>query len=205
MMKIISTIVMCCGLTACASTKITGYSDPAYTSKQYPNVVVFASNFGLETASQLENSICSQFADNNIKCFEFHLMFPPTRSFSADNVFLTLNEKDISSILILSSGGGYSSSQVFAYQAYGSAYTHGGQTTASGMAFPISSYYRQSNMRLTLVDVATRATAWLGDAKTEGQGWVNVTDSAFISSIAREAATSLVQSPHFGFGLSKKN
>lgn len=193
---LLSTIV-CWALLSCAATQITGYSDPAYTSASYTNTVVFATNLGLDAASQLEGSICAELTAEEIQCFEFHKLFPPTRHFSVDDVFSALKEQSIQSLLVLSAGGDYSSNEVFGYQAYGSASTYGGQTTATSTAVPLRSYSRQSDMRLTLVDAATRETAWLGDAKTEGQGMVNVTDGAFISSIAGETANALAQSPHF--------
>ncbi len=52
-------------------------------------------------------------------------------------------------------------------------------------------------MRVILIDSATGETAWLGDAKTEGQGMVNVTDSAFQSSLAAEVVEVLADSSHF--------
>jgi hypothetical protein len=52
-------------------------------------------------------------------------------------------------------------------------------------------------MRVVLVDGVSRETAWLGDAKTEGQGMVNVTDSAFNTSVSNKIVNSLLSSPHF--------
>lgn len=184
-------------LYGCASTKITGYSDPAYASKTYRSTVVFASNVGLEKAAELEGAICNNFRSNGIKCSPFQLMFPPTRQHSADYVFKNVQEKGFDSVLILTAGGDYSSSQVFGYQSYGSATAYGNQAYGQSSSYALRAYSRQSYIRATLVDGSSREIAWLGDAKTGGQGMVNVTDSAFNSSVSSKLVSSLLATPHF--------
>lgn len=184
-------------LTGCASTKITGYSDPQYSGSKYSSVVVFASNVGLEQASTLEVGICEGFKTNGIKCMPFQMMFPPTRQHSADSVYRTMAEKGYASMLILTAGGDYSSSDVFGYQTYGSATAYGNQAYGQSNTYALRSYSRQNNMRLTLLDGRSGNTAWLGDAKTEGQGMVNVTDSAFNNSIKEKVVSVLMSTSHF--------
>jgi len=112
-------------------------------------------------------------------------------------VFGTLSQRGIDSFIMLTSGGDNSSSEVFAYQAYGNASSYGGYTSAQATAVPLRSFSREGHMRVILIDSATGETAWLGDAKTEGQGMVNVTDSAFQSSLAAEVVEVLADSSHF--------
>ena len=185
-------------ISGCATTKITGFSDPAHSNRTYSNTVVFASNLGLEKAAELESRICREFTKRGTSCYSFLTLFPPTRDHTADNVFASLSERGIESLIMLTAGGDYSSSQVFAYQAYGSGYSYGGSTSAQAISIPLRSYYRQSNMRIIVIDSATREVAWLGDAKTEGQGMVNVTDSAFQASLSTKIVRVLSESPHFG-------
>jgi hypothetical protein len=199
-MKISRLFLICIifSLYGCASTKITGYSDPAYTSKTYQSTVVFASNVGLEKAAELEGAICKNFEAKGIKCSPFQLIFPPTRQHSADSVFDIIREKGFDSILILTAGGDYSSSQVFGYQSYGNATAYGNQAYGQASSYALRSYSRQSNIRAVLVDGASRETAWLGDAKTEGQGMANVTDSAFNFSVSNKITSTLLAISHFG-------
>ncbi len=112
-------------------------------------------------------------------------------------MFGTLSQRGIDSFIMLTSGGDNSSSEVFAYQAYGNASSYGGYTSAQATAVPLRSFSREGHMRVILIDSATGETAWLGDAKTEGQGMVNVTDSAFQSSLAAEVVEVLADSSHF--------
>ena len=182
----------------CATTNITGFTDPAYSSRTYSNTVVFASNLGLEQAAELESIICSKFMGCGTSCYSFLTLFPPTREHMADTVFSTLTERGIESLIMLTAGSDYSSNQVFAYQTYGSVHSYGGSTSAQATTIPLRSYYRQSNMRIIVIDSATQEVAWIGDAKTEGQGMVNVTDSAFQTSLSAEIVRVLSESRHFG-------
>jgi len=195
-MRYISAILLIV-LFGCATTKITGFSDPAYSNRTYSSTVVFASNLGLEKAAELESKICSKFMEHGTSCYSFLTLFPPTREHTPDNVFASLSERGIDSLIMLTAGGDYSSSQIFAYQAYGSAYSYGGSTSAQATSIPLRSYYRQSEMRIIVIDSATREVAWIGDAKTEGKGMVNITDSAFQSSLSTEIVRILFESPHF--------
>jgi len=191
------TIVLMLAFFGCATTKITGFSDPEYSNRTYSSTVVLASNLGLENAAELESKICNKFMEHGINCYSFLTIFSPTREYTADSIFASLSERGIDSLIMLTAGGDYSSSQIFAYQAYGSAYSHGGSVSAQATSIPLRSYYRESEMRIILIDSATREVAWLGDAKTEGKGMANITDSAFQTSLSSEIVRVLFESPHF--------
>lgn len=187
-------------VTGCASTNITGYSDPAYTSTSYDSVVVVASNAGLEQAAKLETGICDEFSSSGTECRPFHKVFTPTRTHAPDKVFGELQSQGVGALIVLRSGGDYSSSQNIGYQSYGSASVTGSQVQGQSSSVALTAFSRQSHMRIVVVDTGTRETAWLGDAKTEGQGAVNVTDSAFLSSLTKTVAQELSASPHFSAG-----
>ncbi len=197
-MKLYLVLSIAIALTVgCASTNITGYTDPAYSSKSYQSTVIFASNVGLEQASMLEGAICEKFQANGVKCSPFQLLFPPTRQYSAESVFEGLKQKGLQSIVILSAGGDNSSSQVFGYQNYGSATAYGNTAQTQSSSYALRSYSRQSDMRIVLIDASSGDTAWIGDAKTKGQGLINTTDSAFNSSVVGKVVNTLLESPHF--------
>ncbi|MFC4259072.1 hypothetical protein ACFOZ5_08535 [Marinobacter lacisalsi] len=184
-------------LAGCASTSITGYSDPDYRDSQYDSVVVVAEGAGLERAARLEGGICEKFQSKGITCAPFNQMFPPTRSHPADEVFTALNHKDIGALVVLLSGADQSSARNIGYQTFGSANVYGNQVTGQSSSMALTAFSRQAHARIVLVDADTRETAWLGDARTEGSGAVNVTESAFASSLTTEVVRALVESPHF--------
>ena len=196
-MRFVALALTMAWLTGCASTEIVGYSDPAYQSASYTSTVVHAQNVGLAKAADLEGSICQELSAKGIDCRPFQSLFPPTRSHSADSVFRSLQKQGVDSLIILSPGGDYSSSSTFGYQSFGSANAVGGQVSASSSTIPMTAFSRQSHMRILVVDASAREVAWLGDAKTEGQGLANTSDSAFMSSLSQEVARALDSSPHF--------
>lgn len=184
-------------LSGCASTNVTGYSDPAYASKTYQSTVIYASNSGLERAAALEGGICQRFEQRGVKCAPFRTLFSPTRQHTPESVFAGMQEKEFDSLIVLSEGGDYSASEVFGYQSYGSGTAYGNSVNVQASSYALRAVSRQSHMRVTLVDAQSRETAWLGDAKTEGRGYANVTDNAFASSLSDQVVNSLLNSPHF--------
>lgn len=184
-------------VSGCASTSITGYSDPEYRTAQYDSVVVVAENAGLERAARLEGGICEQFQNAGVTCTPFHQVFPPTRSHPADKVFPALQEKGIGALVVLLSGADQSSARDIGSQTFGSANVYGNQVSGQSSSVAITAFSRQAHARIVVVDSATRDTVWLGDARTEGSGAVNVTESAFASSLTKEAVRALMESPHF--------
>ena len=184
-------------ISGCASTKVTGFSDPAYKIESYQSIVIFASNVGLEQASELEGAMCEKFQENSVKCSPFLLLFPPTRQYTAQAVYEVLQQNGFESILVLSTGGDYSSSEVFGYQSYGSATANSNTAQGQSSTYALRSYSRQSKMRIVLIDSSSGETAWIGDAKTEGKGALSVTDSAFMSSLTSKVVSTLLESSHF--------
>lgn len=199
-MRFVAVALALAWLVGCASTEIVGYSDPAFQSASYTATVVHAQNVGLAKAADLEGSICSELSAKGVDCKPFQTLFPPTRRHSADSVFRTLQQQGIGSLIILSPGGDYSSSSTFGYQSFGSASVTGNQVSASSSTIPMTAFSRQSHMRILVVDTAAREVAWLGDAKTEGQGLANTTDSAFMSSLSETVARELSATNHFSSG-----
>lgn len=187
-------------LVGCATTKITGYSDPLHAESQYSSVVVLASNVGLARASTLEGGICSKFQERDVKCIPFQMLFPPTRQYTPDTVYQVLTERGYDSLIVLSSGSDNSSSEVLGYQNYASATAAGNNAYGQSSTFAIRSHSRQSAMRVTLLDVKTRETAWLGDAITAGQGSANVTDSVFNKSVINKVVATILATPHYKSG-----
>ncbi|MCZ4284532.1 hypothetical protein O4H29_06755 [Marinobacter salarius] len=199
-MRFVALALAIAWLTGCASTEIVGYSDPAYQSASYTETVVHAQNVGLAKAADLEGDICQELSAKGINCRPFQSLFPPTRGHSADSVFQALQKQGIGSLIILSPSGDYSSSSTFGYQSFGSANAVGGQVSASSSTVPMTAFSRQSHMRILVVDAKAREVAWMGDAKTEGQGLANTTDSAFMSSLSKSVAQELSATPHFSGG-----
>lgn len=172
-------------LIGCATTSITGYSDPKYKNKKYSNIIVYASDYSFEKGRMFENSLCNKFEKKGVDCVPFTALFPPTREYSKDEIYNKLNKGNAKSVLVMSFQGDVSDSKIFGYQSYGN-------TTYANR-----SYNRQSSVGLRLLDTKTRETAWVGEAKTVGQGALNVGDREFNVSIINKVVSELFKTPHF--------
>lgn len=184
-------------LAGCASTKITGYTDPAFSTTAYSNTTVLATGFGFERGAGLETRICDQFQSRGIDCTSFMSLFPPTRQYTGSEIFGALEEHNIESAIVISPRGDQSASNIFGYQSSGNATVYGNSVYGSSSTYALRSYSRQSRIRIRLFDVDSRQTAWLGDANTEGKGLLNVTDEAFDSSLASEVVSTLSEIGRF--------
>lgn len=190
-------------LAGCASTEITGYSDPAYETTVYRSTMVHAPDVGLAQAADLEQGVCEEFTARGVTCRPFQSLFPPTREHSSDDIFHRLQEQNIGSVVVLLSGGSLSSQRDFAYQSFGSASMNGNRVQGQSTSVPMTAFSRAATMRVLLIDGETGETAWLADARTEGQGMVNTTASAFNSSLSKEVVETLMRSAHFEEGRSR--
>jgi hypothetical protein len=184
-------------LGGCASTNITGYSDPGYTSRTYASTTALAADYGLERASEIESDMCGKFEERGVRCMPFQSVFPPTRQYAPQAVHERLANNNIESIIVLSASGDVSSSRVFGSQTYGSASYYGGSASGQATTVGLTAYSRSSRARVVVIDADTTDTAWIGDANTNGQGMINVTDGAFDSSLVSETVETLMATPHF--------
>lgn len=190
-------------ISGCASTEITGYSDPAYESAVYRSTMVHAPDVGLAQAADLEQGVCERFQDRGVTCRTFQSLFPPTREHSPEAIFRTLKDQNIEAAVVLLRGGGHSAERTFAYQSFGSASAYGNRAQGYSTSVPMTAFSRAAHVRVLLIDGETGETAWLADATTEGQGMVNTTASAFNSSLSDEVVETLMESSHFKEGRSR--
>ncbi len=65
-------------LSACATTNITGFTDPDYKTKTYKSLVVVTPNLNLEYSSLLQGKVCDAMHAVNVACRRGLDIFPPT-------------------------------------------------------------------------------------------------------------------------------
>ena len=181
-------------LVGCATTNVTGYTDPKFAGNAFKNVTVLAAVGNLEQNSTLESRACELFRAAGVPCAQFTIAFPPTRNYTPDQVYAELAASGAQSLLILTKESDTSSSRVVGYQSQAAMYGN----YASGTTVPLRARTRNSLSRVTLMDCATRSTAWLGDLETIGHV-IATDDGSFIYSLADSATAAL-----FNAGLFKR-
>jgi hypothetical protein len=73
-------------LASCATTKITGFTDPDYKSKRYAKLVVVTPNLNLEYSALLQSKICKAIEARKASCVRGLDTFPPTRKIGRAHV-----------------------------------------------------------------------------------------------------------------------
>lgn len=183
-------------LSGCATTSITGFTDPNFEDKTYKSLVVVTPNLNLEYSSLLQSKVCNAIQNMGISCKRGLDLFPPTRAFEPDQIVSILKDNRIAGYLLLTYGGGTTQSQQIGTLAYGSATVFSNTISAYGSSTPVMSFSRSDGYSIVLIDTQTFNKAWVGGAKTQAQGLANITDDVFTDSLAAKVASVLKDAGH---------
>lgn len=213
-------------LSACATSSVTAFKDPAFSSTAFGRVGVFAVGMNLDAAVEVERQVCEKLAPT--PCEQGKQVVPPTRQFTGEEVQQMLGARGIDAVLIVglisdqadtryagsvANASTYSTTTASTagnVSVYGNTGWYNGTTnastttTGSATSTPIYNYSRLAFGDLGLYDAATGAIAWRGQVKISGQGMLNVTDRAFISSATSGIAKELKASGFFPQPASKR-
>lgn len=204
MRNLIASLLIALAVGGCAKTRITGFTDPAFIGRSYSSAAVLAVAGGLEQSVRLEDTACRYMQAHGVTCERMTTLFPPTRSYSADDLYGALKAKGIGSVLILTAQKDRSESHVALYQSYttanASANAYGASGTGYGTNIPIYSSSRESSSRAELMDCDSRKLVWIGDAITKGKGRFGTSDEKFMRSLAKTSVDSLAKAGHLRSG-----
>ena len=183
-------------LAACATTKITGFTDPDARGTRYSNYVVVTPGLNINYANVLQTKVCGAIVAKGARCTAGLLAFPPTRKFNDEDLAREIKRQSFDAYFVVAFGGSKNDSQHFGSISNSSASIYGNTAYAYGSTTPIVSFSRRDGYSLTLVDVSMGANAWVGGAQTSAQGLANITDEVFTNSLASEIANELVRAGH---------
>lgn len=198
-----------CFSIGCATSRVTGFRDPAYPTTRFHSVSVFAHGMELEAAVEVEKETCRKLSP--AQCIPGTSILPPIRSYSAEEVAQYLERSGIDALLIAAlvsdesdtwylgtittSSATASSTTTGTVNFYGNAAFWSSSTAgfASGqiVSRPVYGYSRIAFGQLGLFERKTGNLVWRGQVRVGGQGLLNTTDSAFIKSATSEIAAEL--------------
>jgi hypothetical protein len=183
-------------LSACASSEIRGYTDPAYNGHKFTHLLVGVNGANFATQELFIDEIVSRLEDEGVEAESFNSVFPPTRPYTDKEMYDVVNRLGLDAALFVSLGGSAYSDQVIGYQTYGTAQSYGNSAYGNTVTVPMRSVSRADAARLSLVDLSNGNTVWLGDAETAGQGLLNTTDEAIAGALADEIINTLQDEEH---------
>jgi hypothetical protein len=215
MHRIICLLFSTCLLCGCAATsKITAFRDPAFATKQFTAIVVFAHGMPDSVGFEFERQMCMDLAPT--PCDPGKSVLPPTRQYSqytVDEVKKYLKTSGADAILVIARVADQSDTRYFGTIAdlsssasatassslnfYGNAALWGGAADGA-VPMPVSvpeySYTRVAFGQLGLFDLQSGTIAWLGKILVGGQSRGSITPEAFMysatSKIVRELRAS---------------
>jgi hypothetical protein len=210
MHSIASFLFSICLLFGCAATsKITAFRDPAFATKQFTAIVVFA--HGMPYSFEFERQMCMDLAPT--PCDPGKSILPPTRQssqYTTDEVEKYLKASGADAILVIARVADQSDTRYFGTIAdlsssasatassslnfYRNAALWGGAADGAAPGVPVSapeySYSRVAFGQLGLFDRESGNIAWLGKILVGGNSIDSTTPEAFMYSatikIARE-------------------
>lgn len=201
-MERISIVLGALLLGGCATSNVTGFKDPQ--ARVYGSAVIF-SNAPIQEALALSRELCPKLGVQ--RCYDKTDVFPPTRSYSTDEMMEILRGQGIETAVFVTTTSDVDGSRVVGYQnfsnttgtATGTAQVYGNtaygtvnsNSTTTGTSVPIVSFSRSSAMNVRVIDVSNGITAWVGDVRTSGQGMLGVSDSVFMSTATSKLAEAL--------------
>jgi len=202
-----------CLLFGCAATsKITAFRDPAFATKQFTAIVVFA--HGMPYSFEFERQMCLDLAPT--PCDPGKSVLPPTRQYSqytADEVKKYLKASGADAILVIARVADQSDTRYFgtiedlsssvsatassSLNFYRNVALWGGAADGAApmpYSLPEYSYTRIAIGQLGLFDLQSGNIAWLGKILVGGQSRDSITPEAFMysatSKIVRELRAS---------------
>lgn len=188
-------------LSSCTTSKITAFRDPAFATKQFTAIVVFAHGMPDSVGFEFERQTCKDLAP--IPCDPGKSVLPPTRQYSqytVDEVKKYLKASGADAILVMARVADQSDTRYFGTIAdlsssasatansplnfYRNAALWGGAADAAPMpvSVPEYSYTRVAFGQLGLFDLQSGDIAWLGKILVGGQSRDSITPEAFMYS-----------------------
>ena len=199
-------------LFGCTTSKITAFRDPAFATKQFTAIVVFAHGMPASVSIEFERQMCRELAPT--PCDPGKSVLPPSRQYSqytADEVKKYLKASGADAILVIARVANQSDTRYFgtisdlsssasatasvSLNFYNNVALWGGTTDGSASRAPVSvpeySYSQVAFGQLGLFDLQSGNIAWLGKILVGGQSRDSITPEAFMYSATSEIVREL--------------
>lgn len=161
-MKIIKAAVLMMGtmiVINCTHTRLVSFTDANAANKLYHQIGIIANVENLSDRLTIENKIVETLKGKGVRTISSFSLFPPTRDFTIEQENEILIKNGVDAILVIQlTDAGYSiSSEPI------QVHTGTSNTTISGGGTEHKAF---GQLRISLVDILSNQTMWVGDADT---------------------------------------
>ncbi len=157
----------------CASTNMTSFTDPAFKGSTFHHLLVIARSNNLSTRLWLESNLVQEFTENRIPAKEGILLFPPTRTFTDEQMrdSLLLHRFDAYIVIDVGETGVESiyipPTQAVTQTTHNTTNRWTSTTTIIGGGSIDKPW---AKVRTTMIEASTNAVVWIADSFTGGNG-----------------------------------
>ncbi len=164
--KVVLALTAFFSLSAFRHTDIEGYTDPNYTGYQFQTVVVQFSNTSLKFKKVAIKQLQKHFKKYNVRMYQHDQLFAPTREWTEEASRAVYEQYGIDAglVITLGSSGADSTAGGVLYNTS----TVAGTTT--GYATQVTIHRDNASFEISLVDIDTIETVWVGQLDTRGAG-----------------------------------
>ncbi|GEM_PF-5638869 len=164
-----------------------GFRNPDFRDSSYRMILVTAPVADLGFRDNLEKWIASEIKDNGGTAVTYLSMFSPAKRYDAKQIEATLAESRIDAVLVVSLSSVTSDSQLFGILSNTQPLGYGNLTTVA----PLVANKRRATASLTLFDVASGQSVWVGNAERTVRGFKAKSETAVFENLAEDIAEAL--------------
>lgn len=177
-------LLFCSPSNAFRSTKFESYTDPDYKGYTPKRVVLLVASQSFQLREVVKNRLIKSFEKKGVVIIPYRKLFPPTRTWSAEDQVKIYKRENIDSGLIVTAGTSSSAVIPIATQTYGTTNvfgSYGSRGTFHGSANSDSTSYNIygarsiANFSAVLLDIGKNRTVWYADIVVKASG------TAFVS------------------------
>ena len=150
-------------VTNCTRTRVVSFTDPDAKGKLFNRIAVLADVADLSDQQTMETKIVETLHDKGVNALTSIELLPPTRDFTIEQENKIFKEHNIDALLILqiSDTGFYNETESLRVHAEG--HDDDSAISISGGGIDQKAF---GHFRVSLIDLASNKTMWIGDADT---------------------------------------
>lgn len=155
-------------MVGCVSTQTTAVKSAAYEGVKFRGVLVDVPTNDLTQRQHYENAMVTELANHNIRAVSAMRLFPPTDTWTAQEVGQLMARQGLDTVLWIQPAGESHSTQVIGQYTTAQVSSYGNTATGSATTTNITRTTHTAALEARLVVYDTSKTVWM--AQSQGQG-----------------------------------
>ncbi len=168
MKTLLSAALVLLAASGCVSTQTTAVKSAAYEGVKFRGVLVDVPTTDLSQRQHYENAMVAELANHNIRAVSAMRLFPPTDTWTAQEVGQLMARQGLDTVLWIQPAGESHSTEVIGQYTTAQVSSYGNTATGSATTTNITRTTHTAALEARLVVYDTSKTVWM--AQSQGQG-----------------------------------